>query len=95
MYYFRFSIPVGISYSPNWFGTMPKCPKGVKVLLYNDREGYGIARTEDKFKPSEVIVTDEAEALGTLTEVALKNVKEGVYFGNKLLHRWDEEVRLG
>ena len=67
-YYFRFNIPSGISYSPNWFGTMPKCPKNVEVLLYNDKEGYGIAKTEDKFKPKEVTVIEEAEALSTSYE---------------------------
>ena len=94
-YYFKFIIPTNsdgtrISYSPNYHGTMNKCPKDVTVLLYNDEEGYGIAKTNDKFKPKEVKVIEEAVALGTLTDAALKD-EEGVYFGEKLDNRWKPE----
>ena len=97
MYYFKFDISTNedgsrITYSPNWFGTMPKCPKDVTVLLYNDKEGYGIAKTKDKFKPWEVTVIDEAESLGTLTEVALAEDDAEIFFGDKLIHRWDESL---
>ena len=73
MYHFRFEIPRNAdgsiaTYPEGWHGTMPNCPHSVTVLLYNDREGYGIAQTEDTFKPKQVKEIEEAEALGTLTE---------------------------
>ena len=95
MYYFKFEIPrnadgTRVMYSPGWHGIMPKCPKNVTVLLYNDKEGYGIAQTDDKLIQKEVIPIDESEALGTLTEVALAKDDAEVYFGDKLDSRWDE-----
>ena len=96
MYYFKFDIPCNedgtrIKYSPNWHGTMPKCPKGVTVLLYNDVEGFGIARTEDSFVPPEVAVISEDTAKGIVAKA--KDV-DGIFFGDKLAHRWDEKVVL-
>lgn len=93
MYYFKFQIPTNtngtrVTYSPNWHGVMPLCPKKVTVLLYNDKEGYGVAQTEDKFIPKEILVIEEADALGILTDAALKDTTD-VYFGDKLDHRWD------
>ena len=91
MNYFRFDIPTNedgsrVTYSPGWHGTMPKCPSGVKVLLYNDKEGYGIAQTEDKFVPKEVKVITETEA-----QFILANTKDEpqVYFGSKIADLWD------
>ena len=97
MYYFRFEIPTNadgsrVIYSPNWHGTMPKCPKKVTVLLYNDKEGYGIAQTKDSFKPKEVTVIEEAEALGTLSDMV---DEDGVYFGIKLTDRWLKAEVIG
>lgn len=91
-YYFRFEIPTNtdgsrVSYSPNWHGTMPKCPKNVTVLLYNDKEGYGIAQTKDTFVPPEVAKITKSEADKIL---AGAQDEEGVFFGDKLVHRWDE-----
>lgn len=66
MYYFKFEIPkqIGdrtVTYSPNWHGTMPKCPLNVTVLIYNDKEGFGIASTNDTFVPPEVeVITGKA-----------------------------------
>lgn len=101
-YYFRFEIPTNtdgsrVSYSPNWYGTMPKCPKNVTVLLYNDKEGYGIAQTDDTFVPPEVAKITKSEADQIMAKA---KVKDGVFFGDKLTHRWDkieeeEEVALG
>jgi len=89
--YFKFLIPLNAdgtraTYSPGWHGTMPKCPKNVTVLLYNDKEGWGIAQTTDSFKPPEVIVIEEVEVLGLLSDAALKDEDE-VYFGDKLVNR--------
>ena len=99
MYYFKFDIPANsdgsrITYSPNWHGTMPKCPDKVTVLLYNDKDGYGIAQTEDTFIPKEVTAIEEAEALATLTEF-MDTKEEDIYMGDNLLTRWDAEVLDG
>ena len=90
MYYFQFLIPKNedgsrVSYSPKWAGTMPCCPKNVTVLLYNDKEGYGIAKTEDTFEPPEVLRITELTAKDILTKARDEN---GVYFGKKLADRW-------
>ena len=99
MYYFKFDIPTNsdgsrITYSPTWHGTMPECPKDVTVLLYNDKEGYGIAQTEDIFVPKEITVIEEAEVLGILTKF-MDTKEEEIYMGDKLLTRWDVEVLDG
>jgi len=99
MYYFKFQIPINtdgsrVSYSPTWHGTMPRCPKNVTVLLYNDKEGYGIAETEDKFIPKEVTVLKKAEALEILTKL-MDTKEEDIYMADKLLTRWDIEVKDG
>ena len=90
MYYFRFEIPKNaggsrVSYSPGWHGTMPKCPRNVKALLYNDKEGWGIAQTEDTFVPKEVIIISSSEA-GKILSLAIDEAD--VYFGQKLADRW-------
>ena len=94
VYYFRFEIPTNadgtrVSYSPNYHGTMPKCPEGVTVLLYNDKKGFGIAKTEDTFIPPEVIVISSDEVDKVMAEV---KDEEGIYFGDKLADRWLPEV---
>ncbi len=91
MYYFRFEIPTNkdgtrASYSPGWHGTLNKCPKNVTVLLYNDKEGYGIASSEDTFVPKEVTVLTEKDALNILSMVT---ERKEVYFGDRLNYRWD------
>jgi len=90
MNYFKFEIPTNadgtrVTYSPGWHGTMPKCPKDVVVLLYNDKEGYGIARTGDIFIPTEVVVLTKDEANNILASV---RDEDGVYFGQKLEDRY-------
>ena len=93
-YHFRFQISKNIdgsrvSYSPNWHGTLSKCPKNVTVLLYDDNVGYGIAKTEDTFVPPEVTRIFEIEANKILAEA--KDM-DGVYFGQKLADRWLPEA---
>jgi hypothetical protein len=77
MYYFRFTIPKQdkdktVAYSPGWHGTMSKCPKNVTVLLYNDKEGYGIAQADDTFVPPEVTVIDALTASKELSACPTK-----------------------
>ena len=86
MNFFKFKIEKGISYSPNWHGTMPRCPKDVKVLLYNDIDGFGIAQTEDTFIPKEVCIITKTEAMKILA--AAQDI-DGIFFGTKLDARWD------
>jgi len=93
MYYFRFEIPVmadgsRVTYSPGWHGTLVRCPSDVTVLLYNDKEGYGIAQTEDTFVPKEVSELKDAEAIKIVAESV---DEDGVYFGDKLVDRWKPE----
>jgi len=94
--YFRFTIPKNpdgtpIAYSPGWFGRSDKCPQNVTVLLYNDKEGYGIAYTSDKFISKEVtgLTSSSAESL-----VSSAKDGSGVYKGQKLAERWLPEVRI-
>jgi hypothetical protein len=96
MYYFKFQIPVNadgsrVSYSPGWHGTMPRCPQNVEVLLQNDKEGWGIARTADTFVPKEVTALKEADALALVS-----NTKDeaGVFKGEKLADRWLPEATI-
>jgi hypothetical protein len=84
MKYFRFEIPLNadgtrVSYSPGWHGTMPHCPEGkVTVVLYNDKEGYGIAQVEDCTLPKEVTSLTKADHDKVITEA---RAVEGVYVG--------------
>jgi hypothetical protein len=94
MRYFRFEIPQGTVYSPGWFGTMQKCPSGVTVLLYNDKEGFGIAMTEDTMPfPKEAKEITEKEHARIL---AATKEEDGVYFGKSLEDRasWLPEAEV-
>lgn len=94
MRYFRFEIPQGTVYSPGWFGTMQKCPSGVTVLLYNDKEGFGIAMSEDtKPFPKEAKEITEKEYARILADT---KEEEGVYFGKSLEERasWLPEAEV-
>ena len=94
--YFRFTIPKNpdgtpIAYSPGWFGRSDKCPQNVTVLLYNDKEGYGIAYTSDKF------ICKEATAItSSVADSTVLSAKDGVgvYKGQKLAERWLPEIRI-
>ncbi len=100
-YYFKFLIPTNedgtrVSYSPNYHGTMPRCPNGVVVDLYNDEEGWGLAYTDDTFKPPEVTQLPKSQYNKLLKDAEdadkIKNHPK-VFYGDKLLHKWDEKVR--
>ena len=89
MYYFKFTIGTNndgsrVSYSPGWFGSMRKCPKNVTVLLYDDKQGYGIASAEDTFIPPEVEQIKEAEAL----KLVDASNGEQVFKGKSITDRW-------
>ncbi len=103
MYYFRFEIGVNAdgtraSYSPGWHGVLALCPNKVVVDLYDDEQGFGLAHTEDTFKPPEVTILpkDQHDKLKKAAKDADK-VKDNpkVFYGDKLKNRkWDAEVVL-
>lgn len=72
---------------------MAKCPEDVEVLLCNDKECYGIARTPDKKLPGEVKEIKEKEANKLLSSL---REEEGVYFGESLKDRqeWLPEAEV-
>lgn len=94
MYYFRFEIPRNgdgsiATYPQGWCGVMDRVPNNVTVLAYNDVVGFGIAQADDSFVPPEVTVLTEADALAQVASLA---DADGIYTGDKLLHRWDAPV---
>jgi len=82
--YFKGFYELGIAYSPNYYGTMPYAP-AAEVLLYDDNNGYCIGRM-DSALPDGVISMTEQEALA---EIAQAQDIGGVWFGEKLAHRWE------
>lgn len=72
------------AYSPNWYGTLDYAPSST-ILLYNDNENYCIGYMESSL-PEGVVSMTESEALAEINQTANA---EGIYFGDKLLHRWD------
>lgn len=63
---------------------MDKCPVKVTVLLYNDKEGYGIAQTKDTFVPKEVTALKNTDALALLSSI---KPEPNVYIGLSLAAR--------
>ncbi|MDP2728994.1 MAG: hypothetical protein Q8O55_00700 [Dehalococcoidales bacterium] len=91
MYYYTIKIPRHLDgtiakYSPGWFGVMVLSPKNVTVLIFNDKEGWLLARCDDLFIPPEVkvITQTEADKLMSVTQQA-SNVFVGVA---KIADRW-------
>ncbi len=84
MNYFKSFYDQDIAYSPNWYGTMDYAPPAT-VLLYDDNQGYCIGYMEGEL-PEGVQALTESEALAI---VASTVDVEGVWFGEKLAHRWD------
>jgi hypothetical protein len=96
MTYFKFDIPKGLGYPKGWFGEMTYPPKNVDVLLYNEKEHYGIACTDDKaiegnIKRKQCVEVEEAEALGTVTTFALRGKQADIYYGVNLFDKWKVE----
>lgn len=84
MNYFKSYYDKGLAYSPNWYGILSYAPAAT-VLLYDDNEGYCVGYMESDL-PLGVEAITEAEALA---QVAAADDVDGVYFGEKLAHRWD------
>lgn len=91
MYYFRFDIPrhkngdIAV-YPHGWFGVMDRCPCNVTVLLFDDRQAFGVAKCEDTFIPPEVKVLTENEALALVDAADTKD--ELVFKGSKISERF-------
>lgn len=84
MNYFKSFYDVGLSYSPNWYGTLDYAPLAT-VLLYDDNQGYCIGYMESAL-PQGVVSLTEEEAN---TEIINAQDIDGVFFGEKLTLRWD------
>ena len=84
MNYFKSFYDLGIAYSPNWYGTLDYAPPAT-VLLYDDNQGYCIGYMESGL-PVGVQGIAEQEALEA---VASAEYIDGIWFGEKLAHRWD------
>jgi hypothetical protein len=82
--YFKSYYEKTLSYSPNWYGTMDYAPPAI-VLLYDDNQGYCIGYMDGEL-PAGVEAMTEIDALA---EILVAQDIDGVYFGDKLLHRWD------
>ena len=83
-YYFKSSYQPGLVYSPGWYGTLDYAPTAT-ILLYDDNNGFCIGYVEDEL-PEGLILITESDAQIELTNALDIN---GVYFGYKLMHRWD------
>ena len=84
MNYFKSHYQLGIFYSPNWYGILDYAPNAI-ILLYDDNQGYCIGYMENEL-PLNVIPMSETEAQNELDNA--QDI-EGVFFGDKLLHRWE------
>ena len=87
MNYFKGFYDLGIVYSRNYYATLDYAPSAT-VILYNDNEGYCIGYMESAL-PDGVTAMTEADALAEVVQV--QDI-DGVWFGDKLTHRWDVVV---
>ena len=113
MYYFKFPIPTNedgsvVTYSPNYYGTMSESLKDVTVLLYNDVDGYGVARTKDSFVPKGVTVITEKEVnvllSKSINQLTSDYTEKAIFFSGNIIpkdkeflrntieHRWDSPL---
>ena len=95
-YYFKSNYMPPCAYSPNWFGTLDNSPMA-QILLYNDILYFCIGYTENEadyniITSYETITAYESEeqALEDIEARSIDNVD--VWFGERLLHRWDVKV---
>lgn len=92
-YYFKAQYPKGVAYSPNWYGTYDVAPKA-EIILYDDNNGFCIGSVESSEDAailssysSVVFYANESAAMSDF--FAKQTNSENVYWGDKLLHRWD------
>ena len=91
MYYYTIEIPRHTdgriaTYSPKWSGVMSHCPKNVRVKIFNDKEGWLLARVDDDYVPPEAKVVSEVAALDLMSKT---KQADNVFVGEvKIAERW-------
>jgi len=96
MSYFKFELPEGKGYSPNWCGSC-FVPKNPKVLAYNEPEGFGIACCDTPKEDLDLNLTvlSEEEALSLVAEASKQKGSAGVFVEETLTDKWlAEPVRI-
>ena len=86
MNYFKSNYDEVGAYSKGWYGTRDYAPPAT-ILLYNDNENYCIGYMESEL-PEYLIPLTESEALELIDNA---EDGEGIYFGEKLENRWEEQ----
>jgi len=102
--YFQFDIPEGTHYSPGWFGYMTHCPQNVTVVMYNDRDHYGIAYTDNPVDNLPITQQTQAEATTTVSNLTTTTnfnghrirytpgPNDGVWQGDDIANKWLPEA---
>ena len=72
-------------YSQNWYGTLDYAPKAT-VIMYDDNKFECVGYMESDL-PDGVVSITEAEANEIISKKDYNS--ENVWYGDKLLHRWD------
>jgi len=85
--WFKSKYKTGIKYPPNWYGTLDFAPPAT-VRYYDDNKGECVGNMESELPPGVTPMT---------TQEAIDYPREpegnGVWWGDSLFHRWDEDVR--
>lgn len=89
MKYFKFTIPEGLAYSPNWCGTMSNVPKNLNVMLYNEKDHYGVASTTDDDLPAEVEEIAEEQAFKIMSNMEARKDQSKLFYGKTLYKKWE------
>jgi len=89
MQYFKFKYEPGLSYSPGWHGTRDH-DFPATVLLYNDKEGYGIGCTKSEITKDCAPLTEEE----ALKEVDAVEESDKVFKNQSLADRWLPEATI-
>lgn len=81
-----------VVYSKGWYCTLDYAPP-LEVVFYDDNEGYCIGYTESELDYNALISNEPIFPISEMdTYMIILNSDidtNGVYFGDKLLHRWD------
>jgi hypothetical protein len=86
------------AYSPNWYGVFDHCPNAT-IELYDDNYPLALGWTDSDadivqlaVEHDSVSILNEQQYLTKLLEYEDKYDVDGIWFGDKLLHRWDSET---
>jgi hypothetical protein len=96
--YIEKPLPV---YSENWYGTFDHCPNAI-IELYDDNEAIAVGYTDlDQDilnlsqSDSRIKILTEAEYIKIFLDYENKIDQDSVYFGDKLMSRWQEPIEEG